>query len=184
MMYIIISLLVASQIVGFYLIFNKIKPFIKPKVEEGILLKPIPQKVNYEDVDTNLQLVKDLMETIKLEEWKVEVKPDYGIGMSYDVNFTSHSGDVSFINKIGFRGFDEMKDPCMRICHIRSTDGNIVIDRDKPISTDILIFLWDYVIKYHEDENLTSTKHYTETIKLISAKLKTLNRNRKLNEIL
>jgi hypothetical protein len=36
-----IILLAISQIVSFYLIFNKIKPIVKPK-NEGIILKVIP----------------------------------------------------------------------------------------------------------------------------------------------
>jgi len=185
MIYFIIALLSISQIVSFYLIFNKIKPFIKPKKVEGVLLKPIPDNITYEDVDKNQTLVRDVIESIKLEEWKVEVKPDFGLGRSYDVNFTSHDGNVKFINKIGL-GFGGLeKDPYLRQCHIRSTDGSIVIDREKsPMTNDILIFLWDYIIKYHENENSDRTNSYLQSIKSIGSKLKTLNRSRKLDEIL
>ena len=44
-----IILLTISQIVSFYLIFNKIKPIIKPK-NEGIVLKVIPDKPTYESL--------------------------------------------------------------------------------------------------------------------------------------
>ena len=46
-----IILLTISQIVSFYLIFNKVKPIIKPKTE-GIILKVIPDKPTYESLKT------------------------------------------------------------------------------------------------------------------------------------
>jgi len=58
-----IILLAISQIVGFYLIFNKVKPIIKPKTE-GIILKVIPDKPTYESLDPENKLVYDIMESV------------------------------------------------------------------------------------------------------------------------
>ena len=46
-MIVLITLLTISQIISFYLIFNKIKPIVKTK-PEGIVLKPIPTGPTYE----------------------------------------------------------------------------------------------------------------------------------------
>ena len=72
MIYFII-ILVISQIASFYFIFNKIKPIIK---RNGIVLKPIPKDIKYEDVDTDNKLIRDIMESAKMENWKVDVKDD------------------------------------------------------------------------------------------------------------
>jgi hypothetical protein len=49
-MIVLITLLTISQIISFYLIFNKIKPVVKTK-PEGIVLKPIPAGPTYESLD-------------------------------------------------------------------------------------------------------------------------------------
>ena len=87
-----IILLTISQIVSFYLIFNKIKPIFKPKTE-GIVLKVIPDKPTYESLDPENKLVYDVMESVKLEGWKVEVEADISYhSKNWIINFESPTG--------------------------------------------------------------------------------------------
>lgn len=181
LIYCLLFILVITQALSFYFIFNKIKPIIPIK---GILLKPIPDQIKFEDVDKDNKLVRDVLETIRIEGWVVEVKEDVGIMRSYDVNFTSHDGNVHFTNKIGL-GFNDKMEPYLRICSIRSPEASISINKDfSLLSNDILVFLWDYIIKYHEDKNMDRTNSYLKDMKAIGSRLKTLNRIRKLDEIL
>ena len=62
--------------------------------------------------------------------------------------------------------------------------GRISVDNESKISNDVIIFLWDYIIEYHQNENEETRKHYQSTIDDISSKLKTLRRSEKLNNIL
>ena len=87
-----IILLTISQIVSFFLIFNKIKPFIKPK-SNGIILKLIPDKPTYESLDPSHKLVYDVMRSVKLENWKVEVEADRSYhSKTWQVYFESPTG--------------------------------------------------------------------------------------------
>jgi hypothetical protein len=62
--------------------------------------------------------------------------------------------------------------------------GSISIDDKSKIANDIIIFLWDYIIEYHQNENEETRIYYQSTIDDISSKLKTLRRSEKLNNIL
>ena len=176
-----IILLTISQIVSFYLIFNKIKPIIKPKTE-GIILKVIPDKPTYENLDPKHKLVYDIMESVKLENWKVEVEADISHhSKTWTINFESPTGihirsrvrDSSEI--IYLSGFTIINS---------GIGGRISVDNESKISNDVIIFLWDYIIEYHQNENEETRKHYQSTIDDISSKLKTLRRSEKLNNIL
>jgi hypothetical protein len=180
-----IILLAVSQIVSFFLIFNKIKPFIKPKTE-GIVLKLIPDKPTYESLDPSHKLVYDVMESTKLENWKVEITPDISYSSeSWEVNFESQTGIrirsrirsrdkslylISFTVINGDRGF--------------TNSGSISIHDDSKIKDDVVSFIWSYIIEYHENENEETRLYYQSIIDNISSKLKTLRRSEKLNNIL
>lgn len=185
-----IILLAISQIVSFYLIFNKIKPIVKPK-NEGIILKVIPDKPTYESLDPENKLVYDIMESAKLETWKVEVEAEISYhSKNWTLNFESptgirirsrvrdrDSGGIylsGFTILVGDRGFTQT--------HTHS--GSISIDNESKIANDVIIFLWDYIIEYHQNENEESRIYYQSTIDDISSKLKTLRRSEKLNNIL
>jgi len=185
MIYLILTILAISQGVSFYFIFNKIKPIIEPN---GILLKPIPDSIKYRDVDPKFNLIRDVLESIKLEDWKVVVKPDITWNSkAYDVTISSHSGDVNLRSKIRIGPLSE-GEPFLSAFHISTTGINsssISIDKDKDsIVPEIIEFLWDYIIKYHDDENNQSIGRYREAIDEITSKLKALSRSRKLNQIL
>jgi hypothetical protein len=175
-----IILLTISQIVSFYLIFNKIKPIIKPKTE-GIILKVIPDKPTYESLDPKNKLVYNVMESVKLEGWKVEVEAD--------ISYHSKTWTINFESNTGIRIRSRVRDSSQ--IYLSSftiinggIGGRVSVDNESKISNDVIIFLWDYIIEYHQNENEETRKHYQSTIDDISSKLKTLRRSEKLNNIL
>ena len=175
-----IILLTISQIVSFYLIFNKIKPIFKPK-PEGIILKVIPDKPTYESLDPKHKLVYDVIESVKLENWKVEVEPD--------ISYHSKTWQVKFESPTGIRIRSRLRDNgqmYLSSFSILNTGigGTISIDNDSKISNDVIIFLWDYIIEYHQNENEETRNYYQSIIDDISSKLKTLRRSERLNNIL
>jgi len=175
-----IILLTISQIVGFYLIFNKVKPIIKPKTE-GIILKVIPDKPTYESLDPENKLVYDIMESVKLEGWKVEVEADISHhSKTWTINFESNTG-IRIRSRV--RDSSEIYLSAFTIIN-SGIGGRVSVDNESKISNDVIIFLWDYIIEYHQNENEETRKHYQSTIDDISSKLKTLRRSEKLNNIL
>ena len=177
-----IILLTISQIVSFYLIFNNIKPIIKPK-EEGIILKKIPDKPKYENLDPEHKLVYDVMESAKLEKWKVKVEAD--------LTHHSKTWQVNFESPTGIRIRSRIRDGGQSIGVYLSnftifnvTGGTISVDNESKFANDVIIFLWDYIVEYHLNENEETRLYYQSTIDGISTGLKTLRRSEKLNNIL
>lgn len=184
MIYFILSLLIISQFVTFYLIFNKVKPIIKPK---GILLKPIPRSIKYDDVDKNYQTVKDVLESIKLEDWKVDIIFNTMIYDSYEISVISNSNDITIKCRISYDSGDESSIPFLGYFIISDQQSkSISIDRElsSPINNDIIEFFWDYIVEYHNSLNNQQSIMYKKSITSITSKLKALSRSRKLNEII
>lgn len=179
MLYFLLTILLISQVVSFYLIFNKIKPIIKSK-QEGIFLKEIPNRPTYEDLDKDHKLVYDVMESAKLENWKLEITPD--------ISYSSSSWEVNFESQTGIRIRSRMRkrESWLYLSSFRVyvDKGSISIDNGSKIENDVLSFLWDYIVKYHENENENERIYYQDTIDDISSKLKTLKRSERLNNIL
>ena len=178
----IITLLVISQIATFYLIFKRIKPkIIKP---DGIVLKPISKELDYSDLDPDFNTVFDVLKSIKMENWELEFEEEYSIGNNdYSIKFKSHDNNVRVRSRLCFYGDDDNDDPYF-IFYINTDGCSIKIDNKSPIKNDIILFLWDYVIEYHEGKKAKSKKYYESGIERISSNLKALNRSRKLDKIL
>jgi len=178
----IITILAISQIVTFYLIFKRIKPkIIKP---DGIVLKPIPKEYNYEEIDPDHNTVYDVLKSIKLEEWKPEIDEEFSIGNSkdYSVKFQSHDSKVRVRSRMCF--YNDSDNDMYFSFYINSKDISIKIDEKSIIRDDIILFLWDYIIEYHENKRSVSKTYYDNGIKNITSNLKALNRSKKLNSIL
>ena len=183
MLYFLLTILLVSQVVSFYLIFNKIKPIIRPK-PQGIFLKEIPNKPTYEDLDKDHKLVYDIMESVKLEKWKLEITPDISYSSSsWEVNFESQTG-IRIRSRLRKREGGTSPGLYLSSFRVYVDKGSVFIDDGSKIENDVISFLWDYVVKYHENENEEIRIYYQDTIDDISSKLKTLKRSERLNNIL
>ena len=190
-MYFLIALIILSQIFIFYKLF---KPKGKSIPVDSIILTPIPKKIFYGDIDKDHSTVYDVMESAKREDWEFEVEADLS---KWSITIKSNYGLVinsrireSYVNKnielsvlrISFLGPDSsgvnISSPISTISH------SIFIYNDSVIKNDIILFLWSYVIKHHNNINEDETKKIKKDIEFLSSKLKTLNRSRRLDEIL
>ena len=184
MLYFLLTILLISQVVSFYLIFNKIKPIIKPKPQEGIFLKEIPDKPTYEDLDKDHKLIYDVMESAKLENWKTEVVSETSYSSStWEINFESPTG-IRLRSRIRKRENSLIDGLYLVSFRIYASKGSLFIGDESKMKNDVLSFLWDYVVKYHEDENEEIRNSYKSIIEDISSNLKTLKRSERLNNIL
>jgi hypothetical protein len=128
------------------------------------------------------------MESVKLESWKVEVEADISHhSKTWTINFESNTG-IRIRSRV--RDSGEMYLSAFTILTgergpvVRGHSGSISIDDKSKISNDVIIFLWDYIIEHHQNENEETRIYYQSTIDDISSKLKTLRRSEKLNNIL
>jgi len=188
MLYFILLLLFVGQVYSITKIvsFSKVKKKSEDIIEryKGVTtLAKIPERVYYKDVEPDWKTFYDFMENIKLEGWKADVTEDslrVGSDCCWVVNIISHDQKSSMTCRLRDYGDGVF----LSNCNIRAGGTSLSVIREDKIATDIILFFWDYIIKHYEDENQESRNSYKSSIDKINAELKTLNRSKRLNNIL
>lgn len=188
MVYFILFILIVSQV--FTLI--KINSYSKSKKESDVVIEKykgvttlakIPEKVYYKDVEPDWKTFYDFMENIKLEGWKAEVTEEphrIDRDSCWAVNLNSHDGNSTMFVRLRDYGDGIF----LSSCNIRAGGTSLVASKEDSISDDIIIFIWNYIIKHYENINNDSINSYKDSINRINDQLKTLNRSKRLNNIL
>ena len=178
----IVSVLVIMQIISFYLIFKKINPIIIKQKVKGIVLKPIPKVAKIEDGDGANELIRDIMKTIVLEDWNVDIK--YTYDDRYEIFIRSNS---NITIKCAIRLYSNVPYlSIFRIIYAESGDINrysVSISGESGIANEVISFMWDFIVKYHEDNNETMISSFNRNISGIGSKLKAVNRDKKLKDL-
>lgn len=190
MIYLIIILAIA-QAYTLYLIreikkgnVQSYKPSEDKQKED--FLRTLCSDIKYSDIDPEYQTIYNILETIKIEDWQFEIL-DYQVSnysIIYNFKFNSNNDNSHVIGvlrkyesspfQIGFLN-----------CKI---NGNIIslIDefKKKSIRDDLVSFIYYYIVKYYQEKNKKSLNAYKDNLTNINISLKTLNRSKKLNDIL
>lgn len=162
---------------------------LEGKKPKEFSLKQIPRKPILKDIDPNSKILFDVIESVKLEDWKCEVKEERSYdGGSYTITWDNPSKTTHIKGRMRMTEVSSSKskkyEPYLGGFHVSTEGGSLSFgDSDDEIKNHIIVFIWDYIIKYHEDENKQITKSYNDSIAAISSKLITLNRSRKLNTL-
>ena len=188
MFYFILFILVISQIYTLISVISlsKVKKRSKEIIEryQGVTtLEKIPERIYYEDVEPDWNTFYNFMENIKLENWKAEVTEEshrIGSDSCWVVNLISHDQSSS----MSIRTRDYGDGVFLASCNIRAGGTSLAIAKEDKIATDIILFAWDYVIEHYENQNIETINSYQSSIDKINAQLKTLNRTKRLNNIL
>ena len=181
MIYLLLFILITSQIFLFHLNKDRIKKYWDiPK--NSIILKPIPKTIQVEDVEGVEELLSNVIKSAKYECWNCEFQ--YGIWTSngYHMIINSTDGLVS-IDAIIRMGYSDADNPRILRFNIKTGDENLKIEGNKYYN-QIIIFLWDFILQKHINENSDNYKNIKSTIDHINKNLKSLNRNKILNQLL
>lgn len=188
MFYFILFILVISQIYTLISVISLSK--VKKRSEEVIekykgvtTLAKIPERIYYKDVEPDWNTFYNFMKNIKLENWKAEVTEEahrISSDSCWVVNLISH--DQSSSMSIRLRDYGD--GVFLASCVIRANGTSLSVGKEDKIATDIILFVWDYVIEHYKNQNIESINSYQSSIDRINAQLKTLNRTKRLNNIL
>lgn len=178
----LIGFLLISQAITFYFLITKKKIFIKVK-PKGFILEEYPKDIKFKNVHPDYQVVYDVFESIKLENWKLEIEQDYSISgaRSWELNLNSHDFEVTVMCRLRMYSDEEVR---LSSLIIRTKTDSISLGREDSIANDIIIFFWKYIVEDKNNYNKEVYKSYEQSIDNISSKLKTLKRSRKLKSIL
>lgn len=182
-----LGILIVSQI-HLYSIIKKSEK--QPKIEKGsIILKPLPEKVDTDLVEGAEEMLSEVLESVKLEGWTVDIT-DNSIyrGEAYDINIKSHNGDIIINSVIRYRSYihDDFEVRLIRfriltddISGIKSYSFN-----ESKYKNDIIVFLWDFILEKHLEDNRIEVENYKSIINTIRKKLVGLRRSEILNQLL
>lgn len=178
--------LLISQVYLFHIYKDKIKKYgdIKPG---SIVLKPIPKSVETNDVEGFEELVRDVLISVKEEEWPCEfVHSSIWSRDGYEMKITSLDNSITISAVIRISSYSSKTDARLIRFTIKkqNSDNYVSVPSDSDICNDLLLFLWDFVLDKHTKENKYTYDIYKESFDDIRTSLKSLNRNRILAELL
>lgn len=182
-----LGILIVSQI-HLYSIIKKSEK--QPKIEKGsIILKPLPEKVDTDLVEGAEEMLVEVLESVKLEGWTVDIT-DNSIysGEAYNINIKSHNGDIIIDSVIRYRSYliNDFEARLIRF-RILTDDINGIKSysfAESKYKNDIIVFLWDFILEKHLEENRIEVENYKYTINTIRKKLVGLRRSEILNQLL
>jgi hypothetical protein len=182
-MEIIVFLLVLSQVYLFYTLFKRKKDETIPK--DSIILKPIPKDVKISDVEGVYDTISDLLQTAKNENWQYDIeKGSNYYCKNYDININSPSTDdpisISGLIRIYTGDTIEVKLIWARI----KKNGKSTLICDENFNNELILFFWDFVLEENIKLNSITYDNYKKTFDDIRKSLKSINRNKKIDELL
>lgn len=186
---IIITLLLVITFLSYKIFYLEKGNIIKEIKEKSFIMdKPVESNPKYSDVDPDLSLLKDTLYSMSIENWKM-VKFDYD-GESYDLEFLNNSESIKL--KCRIREYRSSTQPLYLSWFyikkmIDSVNYSHVINFDNDDTEAkylILNSMWKYILDYHKDKRDSNIEHYLKCKDVISKELKSLNRDRKLDDIL
>ena len=184
---IVLVLLVVSQIH----LYSIIKSQKEPKIEKGsIILKPLPDKVDSDLVEGVEEMLSEVIESVKLEGWEVDIKESsFFRGEAYDIIIKSHNDDVVIDSVVRYKSRYSSTDFDIRLLRFKISTNDISGIKsysftDSKYKNDIIVFLWDFILEKHLEDNRIEIKNYKSIINTIRKKLTGLRRSERLNQLL
>ena len=184
---IVLVLLVVSQIH----LYSIIKSQKEPKIEKGsIILKPLPDKVDSDLVEGVEEMLSEVLESVKLEGWEVDIKESSLFrGDAYDIIIKSHNDDVVIDSVVRYKSRYSSTDFDTRLLRFKISTNDISGTKsysfaDSKYKNDIIVFLWDFILEKHLEDNRIEIENYKSIINTIRKKLTGLRRNERLNQLL
>lgn len=184
-MEIIITLLIISQIYSFYLISKKKSPVVETKKEtKDIILKPIPKPIEVDEVEGFEEIIKDILLTAKNENWKSTIKLNhYNISSDdyyYTIDISSNDDEPISIDALVSIDIDNIRLGRFWI----KKSGSFTTVENTSLKNDLLVFIWDYILEDEMKKNQRQYDRFKENFETLRGGLKSLNRERKINELL
>lgn len=177
----IVLLFLLSQVIIFYFLINNKKIFVKVK-PKGIILQEYPNDIKFKDAHPDYQIVYDVFESIKLENWQSEIEQYYSLGYrTWELNFNSHDFEVYVMCKLRMYSDEEVR---LSNLTIKTKTDAITLGKDDSIVDDIILFFWEYIIEDKNKYNKEVYESYKQSVNNISSKLKSLKRSKRLKSIL
>ena len=174
-----------------YKLYNIKREKIVDKIkEEGVIL-PNPVSVpGFNQIDPNYQMLKDVVESIKLEKWDIIKFERDHMDNLYDIELLNGPGSLKVKCRLRVRDYGDRNLYISWFNIFKMVNKNqhshVVTfnDRESVPRFLILNLMWDYVLDHHQKIYDEHIHHYLDCKEEISKELKTLNRDKQLVKLL
>ena len=194
MIYLINLTLFAVVIYFAYKNYTLTKKKVIEQIDKDWLRLPIPkyETPKWEDFDPDHTLLKDVLDSIKLEDWtsKIDQERSYlsGDRKTYVIELYNPTNTLrvrsrlyAYNNQVDLGSFNIIK----TIPFSAYTNGSVSYNCDNTeTSTLILSRLWGFILEHHENINSETMTGYKEVRETIDAELKTVKRDKALKSLL
>jgi len=161
MIYLINIILFAVVIYYGYKNYTLTKKKVTAEIDKDWLRLPIPkyETPRFEDFDKDHSLLKDILESIKLEDWTTKIENERSYSLSdrktYIIELYNPSNTLkvrsrlyAYDGKVNLASFNVMK----TITGSALTTGNVSYNCDNTeTSTLVISRLWGYILQHHEN---------------------------------
>lgn len=187
----IILQLLVNGVLGFLLIKTKKEKIIKEIKEGGFILKNPVKAPDFDKVDPEYQMIKDVIESIKLEKWAVS-NFRISFNTTYEIELINGSGNLKVKCRLDTSKSRGPEVGSFRIykmvnkdhhSHVVSYD-NTVSSHDKKLDFLILNLMWDYVLDHHQKTYDKDIEYHLKCKLEIEKELTALKRDRTLMGLL
>jgi hypothetical protein len=159
------------------------------KKGDGITLPNLKKMPSFEDIDTDSKLLKDLIESSKLENWKAEINEEYNIIHRRAWNFIITNPQKTIHIHSILRIYDEeYPGEKVKVGYFSvkdSTNNGLSFDTGENKLQKYLItqYLWDFLLKQNEEIYKEKFDYYINQKRVIEGYLTTLKRDRQLKKL-
>lgn len=194
MIYLINIILFAVVIYFSYKNYTLTKEKVIKEIDKEFLRLPVAkyESPTFEDFDPKHILLKDVLESIKIEDWvsKIEQERSYGLSdrKTYTIELYNPSNTVKvkstlyvYDAKVNLALFSLTRTLVNSPLH----NGYVSYNTDNPeVNALILSKLWGYILDYHENIYTETIAGYKTLAESIDTELKTLKRDKALKALL
>ena len=192
MIYLINLILFAVVIYYGYKNYTLTKRKVIEEVDKDWLRLPIPkyETPTFEEFDPKHILLKDILESIKIEDWSntIEAERGYTHRRAYVVELNNPSNTLKvrsrlyvYDGKVSLGSFNVIR----TVANTAFNTGSVSYSTDNTeTSTLILSHLWRYILEHHENIYSETMSGYKVLRESIDTELKTLKRDNALKTLL
>jgi len=191
----LINLILFTVVIYFaYKNYTLTKKKVIEEIDKDFLRLPIPkyETPKWEEFDPEHTLLKDVLESIKLEDWEVTIENERNYSLdnrqTYMIELYNPSKTLKvrsrlyvYEGKANLASFNVIK----TISNTAFTSGSVSYNCDNTeTSTMILVRLWGYILEHHENIYSETMSEYKILQESIDVELKTLKRDKALKSLL
>jgi len=194
MMYFINLTLFAIVIYFAYKNYTLTKEKVIKEIDKEFLRLPVAKydAPIFEDFDPKHNLLKDILESLKIEDWtnKIEQERSYGLSdrKTYTIELYNPSNTLRVKSRLYV--YDAKVNLAMfsvarTLVNTPFNSGSVSYNTDNPeVNALILSKLWSYILEYHENIYNETLVGYKTLAECIDTELKTLKRDKALKTLL